>query len=44
MVLNVNGFLKLAFTGDRHEMKRPFNRCQNKRILSEYEMSGHIAK
>jgi hypothetical protein len=37
-------FLKLAFVGDRHEAKCPCNRCQNRRILSKYEMSGHIAK
>jgi hypothetical protein len=37
-------FLKLAFAGDRHEAKCPCNRCQNRRMLPEYEMSGHIAK
>jgi hypothetical protein len=37
-------FLKLAFTGDRREAKCLYNRCQNRRILSEYEMYGHIAK
>jgi hypothetical protein len=37
-------FLKLAFDGDHHEAKCPCNRCQNRRMLSEYEMSGHIAK
>jgi hypothetical protein len=36
-------FLKLAFTGDHHEAKCLCNRCQNRRILSEYEMSDHIA-
>jgi hypothetical protein len=36
-------FLKLVFAGDRHEAKCPCNRCQNRKILSEYEMSGHIA-
>jgi hypothetical protein len=40
----VKNFLKLAFTGDHHEVKCPCNRCQNRRMLSEYEMSGHIAK
>jgi hypothetical protein len=37
-------FLKLAFAGDRREAKCPCNRCQNRRILSGYEMSGHITK
>jgi hypothetical protein len=37
-------FLKLAFASDRHEAKCPCNRCQNRRMLSEYEMSGHITK
>jgi hypothetical protein len=37
-------FLKLAFAGNHHEAKCPCNRCQNRRMLSEYEMSGHIAK
>jgi hypothetical protein len=39
-----NNFLKLAFASDRREAKCQFNRCQNRRMLSEYEMSGHIAK
>jgi hypothetical protein len=37
-------FLILAFTGDCREAKYPCNRCQNRRMLSEYEMCGHIAK
>jgi hypothetical protein len=37
-------FLKLAFAGDRREVKCPCNRCRNRRMLSEYEMSDHIAK
>jgi hypothetical protein len=37
-------FLKLAFAGDRHEAKCPCNRCRNRRMLSEFEMSDHIAK
>jgi hypothetical protein len=37
-------FLNLAFAGDRREAKCPCNRCQNRRMLSDYEMSGHIAK
>jgi hypothetical protein len=39
-----NYFLKLAFAGGRCEVKCPCNRCQNRRMLYEYEMSGHIAK
>jgi hypothetical protein len=37
-------FLKLAFTSDHHEAKCSCNRCQNRMMLSEYEISGHIAK
>jgi hypothetical protein len=37
-------FLKLAFGGDRREAKCPCNRCQNRMMLFEYEMSGHITK
>jgi hypothetical protein len=40
----VKNFLKLAFAGDHREAKCPCNRCRNRRILFEYEMSGHIAK
>jgi hypothetical protein len=40
----VKNFLKLAFAGDHRKTKCPCNRCQNRRILSEYEISGHIAK
>jgi hypothetical protein len=36
-------FLKLAFACDHHEAKCSCNRCQNKRMLSKSEMSGHIA-
>jgi hypothetical protein len=39
-----NNFMKLVFTGDRREAKFSCNRCQNRRMLSEYEMSDHIAK
>jgi hypothetical protein len=42
--LIVKNFLKLAFAGDHHEAKCPCNRCRNRRVLSEYEMSGHITK
>jgi hypothetical protein len=37
-------FLKLAFAGDHREAKCPCNRHWNRRILSEYEMPGHITK
>jgi hypothetical protein len=37
-------FLKLAFAGDHREAKCPCNRCRNRWMSSEYEMSGHIAK
>jgi hypothetical protein len=40
----VNNFLKLAFVSDHHEVKFPCNWCRNRKMLSEYEMSGHIAK
>jgi hypothetical protein len=30
-------FLKITFTDDRREAKCPYNRCQNRRILSEYD-------
>jgi hypothetical protein len=40
----VKNFLKLAFVGDRHEVKCSCNRCLNRRMLSKYEMSGYIAK
>jgi hypothetical protein len=31
-------FLKLAFAGSRHEASCPCSRCENRRMLSEYEM------
>jgi hypothetical protein len=37
-------FLKVAFAGGHREVKCLCNRCQNRRILFEYEMSSHIAK
>jgi hypothetical protein len=37
-------FLKLAFVGGRREAMCPCSRCCNRRMLSEYEMSGHIAR
>jgi hypothetical protein len=39
-----NNFLKLAFAGDHRGAKCQCNRCQNRRLLSRYEMFGHIAK
>jgi hypothetical protein len=39
-----NNFLKLAFAMIIVEAKCPCNRCWNTRMLSEYEMSDHIAK
>jgi hypothetical protein len=40
----VENFLKLACAGDYREAKFSCNRCRNRRMLSEYEMCGHIAK
>jgi hypothetical protein len=37
-------FLKLIFAGDHREVKCPSNRCRDRRMLSDYEMSDHIAK
>jgi hypothetical protein len=38
-------FMKLAFAGDHHrEAKYLCNRCQNRGMLSEYEIFGHITK
>jgi hypothetical protein len=37
-------FLKLAFTAGRREMRCLCSRCENRRMLSEYEMSAHLAK
>jgi hypothetical protein len=37
-------FLKLTFTGDCHEASCPCSRCENIRILLEYEISAHLAK
>jgi hypothetical protein len=34
----------LAFAGDRHEASCPCIRCENRRMLSEYEMYAHLAK
>jgi hypothetical protein len=37
-------FLKLAFASGRREASCPCSRCENRRMLSEYEMSVHLAK
>jgi hypothetical protein len=37
-------FLKVAFADDRREAKCSCNGCQSRRMLFEYEMSGHIVK
>jgi hypothetical protein len=37
-------FLKLAFAGGRYEASCPCGWCENRRMLSEYEMSAHLAK
>jgi hypothetical protein len=37
-------FLKLAFAGGRREASCPCSRCENKRMLSEYDMSAHLTK
>jgi isocitrate lyase len=37
-------FLKLVFVGGRREASCPYNRCENRRILSDYEMSAHLTK
>jgi hypothetical protein len=37
-------FLKLAFASGYHEASCPCDRCENRRMLSEYEMSTHLAK
>jgi hypothetical protein len=37
-------FLKLAFAGGHREASCSCSRCENRRMLSEYEMSAHLAK
>jgi hypothetical protein len=37
-------FLKLAFVGGHREASCPCSRCENKRMLSEYEMFAHLTK
>jgi hypothetical protein len=36
-------FLKLAFVGGRREANCPCSRCENRRMLSEYAISSHLA-
>jgi hypothetical protein len=40
----IKEFLKLAFAGGRHEASSPCSRCENRSMLSEYEMSAHLTK
>jgi hypothetical protein len=40
----IKEFLKLASAGGRREASCPCSRCENRRMLSEYEMSSHLAK
>jgi hypothetical protein len=37
-------FLKLAVVGGRREASCPCSRCENRRMLLEYEIFGHLAK
>jgi hypothetical protein len=37
-------FLKLAFAGGRREASCTCGRSENRRMLSKYEMSAHLAK
>jgi hypothetical protein len=37
-------FLKLAFAGGHRDASCSCSRCENRRMLSEYEMSAHHAK
>jgi hypothetical protein len=37
-------FLKLAFAGGRREASCPCSRCENRTMLSEYEISAHLTK
>jgi hypothetical protein len=40
----IKEFLKLAFASGRREVSCPCSRCENRRMLSEYEMSSQLAK
>jgi hypothetical protein len=37
-------FLKLAFASGHHDVSYSCSRCENRRMLSEYDMSAHLAK
>jgi hypothetical protein len=37
-------FLKLAFASGHCEVSYPCSRCESRRMLSEYEISSHLAK
>jgi hypothetical protein len=37
-------FLKLAFAGGHREPSCSYSRCENRRMLSEYEMFAHLVK
>jgi hypothetical protein len=37
-------FLKLAFAGSHREVSCPCSKCENRRMLSKYEMSAHLAQ
>jgi hypothetical protein len=37
-------FLKLAFASGHRKASCPCGRCENRRMLLEYEMSTHLAK
>jgi hypothetical protein len=36
-------FLKLAFAGGHHEVSCSYSSCENKMMLSKYQMSSHLA-
>jgi hypothetical protein len=42
--VRITEFLKLAFADDHREARCPYSRCENRRMLSEYKMSTHLAK
>jgi hypothetical protein len=37
-------FLKLAFAGGHREVSCPCSWCENRRMLSKYELSTHLSK
>jgi hypothetical protein len=40
----IKEFMKLTFTGGHREVSCPCSRFENRRMLSKYEMSAHLAK